>query len=228
MTFVALIPARGGSKGIPRKNLRELVGRPLIAYSIDAALESGAMDSVWVSTDDDEIAQVAERCGARILRRAPELATDDAPAFAVVVDALDRIPGADRIAYLQPTSPLRTGRHLREAVEKFEKGCYSALVSVSAVPHSFSLQKQLIVEGDYLKPLVPGEASVQNRQSVPRTFARNGPAILLTMRPTIGTGSLYGDHVGYYLMEQTDSVDIDEPMDFAVADCLMRAREGHK
>ena len=105
---LALIPARGGSKGIPRKNIRLIAGKPLIAWTIEAALRSSLLDAVMVTTDDPEIAEVASRAGAQVpFLRPAALAQDDTPGIAPVLHALDMLPGYDAVLLLQPTSPLR-------------------------------------------------------------------------------------------------------------------------
>src|SRR5437867_3952753 len=117
--FVAIVPARGSSRGIPRKNVKDLLGRPLLAWTVDAARESGVCDRIVVSTDDEEIAAVARGCGAEtpFLRQA-ELARDKTPTAPVVKDALERLHDRfDYVLVLEPTSPTRRPHHVREAAE---------------------------------------------------------------------------------------------------------------
>jgi N-acylneuraminate cytidylyltransferase len=117
---LAIIPARGGSKGIPRKNIKDFCGKPLIAWSIDAALEAKHIDEVYLSTEDDEIAEIAKKHGAKISKRPAELATDSATTKAVLIDFVNRYE-CDRLVVLQPTSPIRINGLIDKAIERFEE-----------------------------------------------------------------------------------------------------------
>jgi len=133
--ILGLIPARGGSKGVPRKNIRELAGIPLIAHSIQAARDATAIDSVVVSTDDEEIAEVADSHGARVpFMRPSELAMDKAPTAPVITHALETLHDAgeehDAFVLLQPTSPLRTVTHIDEAYSLYEESDADPVISV--------------------------------------------------------------------------------------------------
>src|ERR687888_2652879 len=131
---LALIPARGGSKGIPRKNLATLAGRPLLAWTIDAALGSRAVTRTVVSTEDDEIAEAARSLGAEVLTRPPELADDDTPMQPVIAHALGELGAPDVLVLLQPTSPLRRAEHVDEAVELLVATGADSLLSVVEGP----------------------------------------------------------------------------------------------
>lgn len=229
MNAVALIPARGGSKGIPRKNLTLLGGRPLIAWTIESALASGVFDRLIVSTDDPEIAEVARREGADVpFLRPAEFSGDVAPAIGVIRHALEAlglglVDSSSIVAYLQPTSPFRTAAQLREAAALFEDHRPDTLVSVQRVPHN-------MVPGVQMAPVGAGHplwlespaGQVLRRQEKAVTFARNGPAILIvSVRDVLEHGRLYGKRVLGYEMDRLSSLDIDDPLDLDMARALV-------
>jgi CMP-N-acetylneuraminic acid synthetase len=227
--MLGIVPARGGSKGIPRKNLALLDGRPLIAWTIKSALESGSFERVIVSTDDPEIAEVAQQEGADVpFLRPAEFSGDVAPAIGVIRHALDAlglvIQTASRgVAYLQPTSPFRTADQLREAVALFEEYTPDTLVSVQRVPHS-------MVPGAQMKPstessplwLESPAGQELRRQEKATLYARNGPAILIvSARDVLEHGRLYGERVLGYEMDRLSSLDIDDPLDLEMVRALV-------
>jgi hypothetical protein len=224
MSIVAVIPARGGSKGIPRKNLVRIAGRPLIAYAIEAARNAASVDRVLISTDDSEIADVARELGAEVpFLRPPELADDTAPMLGVLRHALAWLESqgvaVEALVLLQPTSPLRTGRHVEEAVALFRSAPASTVVSVVEVPHQFnpvSVMK-LSAQGT-LAPFLGDQAVVTRRQDKPSAYARNGPAVLISHPDTLRSGQLYGASCLPYLMSEEDSLDIDTPQDLPLAE----------
>jgi CMP-N,N'-diacetyllegionaminic acid synthase len=219
MHVVGLIPARGGSKGIPRKNLAPLGGRPLIAWTIDAALGSAAVSDVVVTTDDPEIAGVAVETGVRVLDRPEELAQDETPMLQVVEHALSE-QDCDVLVLLQPTSPLRGAIHIDESVELLRTSGAEAVLSVVEVPHRFGLASLMAIDGDRIIPVQPGPATRQVKQKV---YARNGPAILALRTDRIGH-DLYAGDLRPYVMDARDSVDVDEPFDLELAEFLLSRR----
>ena len=225
MEVLGLIPARGGSRGIPRKNLAELAGRPLLAWTCTAALESTMLTRCVVSTDDPEIAEAARAEGVEVpFMRPAALAGDETPMHAVVLHALEAV-GADVVVLLQPTSPLRTARHVDEAVRLLLDGDADSVVSVVRVPHNF-VPSSLLAERD--GRLVPvAEAGATRRQDKEVVFARNGPAVLATRAPVIRDGSLYGDACAGYEMDVADSVDVDTAFELELAGWLLDRREAH-
>jgi CMP-N-acetylneuraminic acid synthetase len=216
MAVVGLVPARGGSRAIPRKNLALLGGRPLIAWTIDAARAATRLDRVVVSTDSGEIAAVAGRLGAEVLERPAALAADATPMRDVV--ALD---GPEVVVLLQPTSPLRTASHVDAAVELLEASGADCVVSVVEVPHRYRPGSLMALEGERLVPV--DATPYATRQEKPVLYARNGPAVLVLRGDRIG-GDLYGGDCRPYLMEPRDSVDIDEPFDLELAEFLLSRR----
>lgn len=224
MSIVAVIPARAGSKGIPRKNLVRIVGRPLIAYAIEAAQNAASADRVLISTDDSEIADVARELGAEVpFLRPAELANDAAPMLGVMRHALAWLESqgvaVEALVLLQPTSPLRTGRHVEEAIALFRSAPASSVVSVVEVPHQFnpvSVMK-LSAQGT-LVPFLGDQIIAIRRQDKPNAYARNGPAVLISHPDTLRSGQLYGESCLPYLMSEEDSLDIDTPQDLLLAE----------
>lgn len=228
LDVVGLIPARGGSKGIPRKNLADLGGKPLIAWSIEAALAAQKLTGVLVSTDDAEIAEVARALGADVpFLRPASLANDTAPALGVVAHALAQLETAgerpEAIAYLQPTSPFRSASHIDSAVDVLLSLAADTVVSVVPVPHNMRPQSLMQVESSgLLRFAVPPEQRQFRRQEKGAApMARNGPAILLNRSAVILSGQLYGARIAPLEMDHLHSVDIDEPADLEIARRLL-------
>jgi CMP-N,N'-diacetyllegionaminic acid synthase len=215
---VALIPARGGSKGIPRKNLAPLAGRPLLAWTIDAALGSRAVTRTVVSTEDDEIAAAARELGAEVLARPPELAADETPMQPVIVHALDELEAPEVLVLLQPTSPLRRAEHVDEAVDLLLATGADSVVSVVEVPHRYRPGSLMALDGDRLVRLADDHAAT--RQEKPLVYARNGPAVL-ALRPGRIGADLYGGDCRPYVMGPRESLDVDEPFDLELAELLL-------
>lgn len=226
--ILAIIPARGGSKGIPRKNLAELGGRPLIAWTIAAARTSLGLNRIIVSTDDADIAAIAKEYGAEApFLRPADIAGDTASAHDVIRHALDYFNAAqeqyDAVAYLQPTSPFRRGDQISEALALFSQLSPDTLVSVVPVSHNMgpgSLMRR--VGNDKALFLEPPEGQTFRRQEKEVLFARNGPAILIvSATDVLIKNKLYGERIAGYTMDHLSSLDIDEPLDLEIARCLL-------
>lgn len=226
--ILAIIPARGGSKGIPRKNIRLLCGKPLIAYTIEAALSSKYIDRVVVSTEDKEIAQIAEGYGAEVVPRPLQLAKDDTPSPLVFQHAIKYLEEVENffpaiIVILQPTSPLRTVDDIDEAMDKFLHTDCDSVVSLCEVeypPHwMYTLEK------DRLKPVIEGGEKVTQRQDAPKVYRLNG-AVYVTHRNIImEQNRVVGGHMRAYIMPVETSIDIDTEIDLKFAELLMRERK---
>lgn len=229
MRLLAVIPARGGSKGIARKNVREVAGRPLIVWTIEAARAAGCLGRIVVSTDDEEIAQISRDAGAEIVVRPQSLSGDDTPTLPVLKHAAECLAAdgflAEAVVTLQPTSPLRRPRHIIEAVELFlADPSADSLVSVIDVPHIF--HPQSIMRRDahgYLMPYLPAEPVPTRRQDKPQVFARNGAAVYITRAARLGDYVFGGRLIGYRMAAE-DSLDIDTLDDLAEADRILRQR----
>ncbi len=214
---LALIPARGGSKGIPRKNLAPVAGRPLIAWTIDAAQEAASIDRIVVSTDDAEIGGVARSLGAEVLDRPAELAGDETPMLDVLVHAA-RALQADALVLLQATSPLRRADDIDAAVSLFDDSGADCVVSVVGVPHAYRPGKLVALDGD--RVVASGDAPLH--RGGPPAYARNGPAVLVVRTAGLARRGLYGGDVRAYVMSADRSLDVDTPDDLRLADVLLR------
>jgi CMP-N-acetylneuraminic acid synthetase len=225
MRFVGLIPARGGSKGIPGKNLAPCAGKPLLAWTCDAARGSRKLARTLLSTDSEEIAAAGRGLGVDVpFLRPAELAQDDTPAFPVMRHALDWLENMgespDALVLLQPTSPLRRSRHIDEAATLFEMGGVDTVVSVTEVPHRFHPSSVMRETNGTLVPYEGGE-TVTRRQDQAPLVARNGPAVLIVSRATLRSGRVYGPRTAGYRMSPYESLDVDAPEDLRLAALLL-------
>lgn len=228
MTIIAVIPARGGSKGIPRKNLALINQRPLIFYAIDAALQAHSIDRTWVSTDDTEIAEVSRISGAEVpFMRPANLADDAAPMLGVLRHALkwheDNVGPLEAVVLLQPTSPLRQAQHIDEAVALFRSSGASSVVSVMEVPHQFNPSSVMLLREGVLRPFVEDGRLITRRQDKPCVFARNGPAVLVCHPDTLKASELYGPRCVPYVMSASVSIDIDTQDDLREVERAMQS-----
>lgn len=229
MAIIGLIPARGGSKGIPGKNLALCGGRPLLAHTAVAALNAKSLDRVILSTDDPAIANVGKEWGLDVpFVRPAELASDTASSLSVMVHALKWAQSGgthvEAIVLLQPTSPLRGARQIDEAVALLLDSGADTVVSVVEVPHRFHPQSLMRIEKDALHPLIEGGDFVLRRQDLPTLYARNGPAILVIRPAQIATGHFYSGNTVPYVMPSIDSLDVDTPEDLELADAIISHR----
>ncbi len=221
----ALLPARGGSKGILQKNIAPLLDQPLVAYSIQAAQASGVIDDIYVSSDDDQILSVAHYYKAERLKRDPHLARDDSPTDPVIAEFIHRVKPAakDIIVLLQPTSPLRTGEHIREALAEFNDfpTCHS-LISVYEISNKF--MKAYVGGGEFLHPLAGEHTSYTRRQDLPSLYMPNGAIYIFKVDDFLREEKIPRTHIIPYLMSDDDSLDIDTPDDLAIAAQRLRER----
>lgn len=210
---LAVIPARGGSKGVPGKNIREVGGKPLIAWSIDAARSSRFVDRVILSSDDADIIRVAKAHGCEVpFVREARLAQDDTPTMEVVLDALERCPGYDWVLLLQPTSPLRAAVDIDRAVERCLQHDAPACVSVYRAQESpywmFTLRTD-----DQLQPLLP-EAQPTRRQALPPVYSLNGAIYLARSEWLRQHKNFISQGTVAYEMPVQRSIDLDTESDF--------------
>jgi CMP-N-acetylneuraminic acid synthetase len=221
MKILGVIPARGGSKGIPLKNIRPLAGKPLLQYTLEAALNS-VLDRVLVSTDHPAIAEIARQNGAEVVTRPPELAADDTPTLPVIRHAFEQ-SGAqyDAVMTLQPTSPFRTGAHINAAIALFQQHPEAdALVSVMALPHTFHPVSAMWLRDGYLEPWMNDAPRLLRRQDKPALWARNGAAIYITRSERLDSYVFGGKLLGFE-MRKTESIDLDDLEDWTMAEALM-------
>ena len=232
MNILAIVPARGGSKGIPGKNMVDLNGKPLMQYTFDAAKESKYIDRILLSTDDEKFAEFGRSQGIEVEMRPEELATDTAVMKDVINYHLDRLAEKgytpDIFILLQPTSPLRTAQHIDDALKLLiEDETADAIVSVMDMPHQYLPMKIMKMDDSgALKFYQEDGEKYTTRQALPHLYARNGAAIYAVYTDVYRkTGSLYGTRCLPYVMEEEDSVDIDKPFDLFLAECILKSRQ---
>jgi CMP-N,N'-diacetyllegionaminic acid synthase len=217
MKTLGVIPARCGSKGIPKKNMKILNGKPLVTYTIEAAIASN-LDRVVVTTDCNEIAEISKICGAEVVMRSDDLSKDTTPTLPVIQDAIEKLQfECKAVVTLQPTSPLRTYKHINEALDLFKKNNDAdSLVSVVAVPHNFMPEKLMRLNGNY----VSGSSEIKRRQEMSVAYARNGAAIYITKITNIDK-YIFGGLVIPFHMSKINSFDIDDIEDWKIVEKVM-------
>ena len=225
----ALIPARGGSIGIKKKNLALLNGRPLVWYTLMAAQTSPVVDAVWLSSDNEEILQVGRDAGVRLIRRPGELASDHASAVGVVEHFLSTLPDHvvwedPVVLYLQPTSPLRTARHISEAIDLMQSNAVPSVISVVEQEHSPFKCFKLDGQGR-LQSLFDEKLSNVRRQDLPTTYLPNGAIYAFLVSEFKARGGFPSNGGVPYIMSERDSVDVDSPDDLARVSELMGATD---
>lgn len=233
LRVLGLIPARGGSKSIPYKNIIPLHGKPLIAWTIEAARESH-LERLVLSSDDPTIIQVAKEVGGVEIPfvRPTDLATDTTPGIDVVIHAVewllkheDYYP--DAVMLLQPTSPLRRTKHINEAIELFIAQDADSLVSVVKAPHNMIPESLMRLNSNgWLKPVVPYDERQNIRQNKPVYYARNGAAIYMVSTDLLlKKRTMYGERLVGYEMSRKDSVDIDDEFDIQLCEIFLKVAE---
>jgi CMP-N-acetylneuraminic acid synthetase len=229
---LGLVPAREGSKGVPGKNIRPLGGRPLLAYTADAARSSGVIERLVLSTDSEAIAAVGRAAGIDVpFLRPRELAADDTPMIAVVEHALQALAAdgcvPEIVVLLQPTSPLRRAEHVRTAVELLRESGADSVVSVAALPRHVSPDYVMRIEDGrllpFLPPFLPDGTRVTRRQDARPAYSRDGTVYAFWRRTLERSGSIYGDDVRPLLIAETDSLSIDTETDWEEAERLVAA-----
>lgn len=221
---LAIIPARGGSKGLPGKNIRPLAGKPLIAWTIEAAKSSEYIDKIIVSSDSQEICQIAEQHGAEVpFIRPAELATDHAKGTDVILHAVDWLEQNDEyfdlILVLQPTSPLRTTSDIDGALAHYAETGAKSVVSVCKTDHHPWWSNTLPANGEMID-FIPAKAQ-KNRQELPEYYRLNG-AIYLSERSYLNSPSASsGIGTFAYIMDTDQSIDIDSLLDLKLAELLI-------
>lgn len=224
LRVLGLVPARGGSRGVPRKNVRPLAGRPLLQWTTDAALAAASLARVVVSTEDAEVAALAVACGAEVpFARPAALAGDDTPMLAVVrhaVAALERLDDRyDAVCLLQPTCPMRRAADIDACVAALAAGTADAVVTVRRVPHTYHPAWTFArgADGMLTPSLGPGHAPTPRRQDLPAAYHRDG-AVYVTRRAALaGPGGLYGARTLGVELPGPPGVNIDDPADWAEA-----------
>ncbi|WP_077651685.1 cytidylyltransferase domain-containing protein [Salinivibrio kushneri] len=218
MKSIAIIPARSGSKGIPGKNHKMLHGKPLVAYTLEAAICSD-VDDILVTTDCDIVTEIATSYGVGVVRRPSELAGDSSSTLSALQHALEQTSDHyDAVVTLQPTSPLREADDINRSLELFfSTPGADSLVSVVEVPHNFHPQKIMRYNGQFLV----GDNDVVRRQEIDPLYARNGAAIYITKYERI-QDFVFGGNVIPFFMNKLKSLDIDDAEDWELASLLLK------
>jgi len=229
---LALIPARGGSKGIPGKNIRRLAGKPLLQYTVEAAQAAHSLGRIALSTDSPEIAALGRALGVETpFLRPTELAQDATPTLPVILHALDWLAteagyAPEVLVLLQPTAPLRTAQHIDEAVRLLIQSEADAVVSVCAVPGHFHPDWQLSITDGELRRLDGGPLAglPTRRQALGATYWRNGAIYAMRCAALRATHSLFGSRCLPYVMPSEFSLNLDSEAEWQAAEAWLEAQ----
>jgi CMP-N,N'-diacetyllegionaminic acid synthase len=227
MKALGIIPARGGSKGVPHKNIRMLCGKPLLQYTAEAALAAKSLARVILSTEDKEIAEVGRRCGLEVpFLRPMDLAQDGTPTLPVIQHAVRWVEKQgdryDVICLLQPTNPLRRPADIDACLAILEQGDLDSVVSVLQVPHECNPHWVYLQSEDGLLRLSTGELTpISRRQDLPVAFRRDGSVYVTRRDVLLEKDSLYGERIAGYAMDPSRHINIDGPQDWQLAETLL-------
>lgn len=220
MTVLGVIPARGGSKGIARKNIVPMAGRPLLAYTIDTARAADSLDRFVVSTDDAEIAEVARQHGAGVVDRPRELATDEARTEPVLLHAADTLAAqgfeAEIVVTLEPTSPLRTPALVDRCVSRYREGGCDAVLTV--VPNHAIVGR---LHGERFEPFI--DDAPRRRQEREPLYEESSTVYVTGVKALRETGHLYGTDAVAVVVDPQEAVDIDSELDLRIVEALLHA-----
>lgn len=228
MRNIAIIPARSGSKGLKDKNIKELNGKPLLAYSVEAALQSGEFDTVHVSTDSEIYAEIARDYGADVpFLRSAEMSSDTASTWDAVKFVLKEYEKMgkqfDTITVLQPTSPLRTAEDISGAYRFFEEKDANMVSSVCEMDHS-PLWSNTLPEDLSMSDFEDEKLAFLPRQSLPTYYRENGAVYIVKVPHLFSETNIYKKKSYAYIMDASHSIDIDTALDFMIAETIMKAR----
>lgn len=221
-TYLAIIPARGGSKRLPRKNVLDLAGKPLIAWSIEAGLRSKYIDKVIVTSDDEEILDISKRFRANIIKRPDELASDMAITFDAIKHTIESVQKKyDYIVLLQATSPLRDEKHIDEAIELLEQKNADAIVSVCEMDHS-PLWSNKLDDNLSMDNFLKDEVLNKRSQDLEKFYRLNGAIYICKREKLLEEKSFFlKQNIFAYKMDRKSSIDIDEAIDFEIVKVMM-------
>jgi CMP-N,N'-diacetyllegionaminic acid synthase len=227
MKILAIIPARGGSKSVPMKNIKILGGKPLLAYTVDAAKHSKLLFKTIVSTDDLAISQVAKSLNVEVpFLRPSHLAQDNTPTIDVVVDVLKWYENQDvffdAVCLLQPTTPFRSIDFIDLAIQKFIYNDTDSLISVLPVPHEYNPHWCFEANENNILNIATGEKNIiSRRQDLPKTYHRDGSIYLTKTTVILNQSSFYGNSISYIESDALNYVNIDTPTDWEKAENLL-------
>jgi CMP-N,N'-diacetyllegionaminic acid synthase len=216
-TYLAITPARGGSKRLPRKNVLDLNGKPLIAYSIEAGLKSKYIDKVIVTSDDDEILTISKAYGADIIQRPDAFASDTATTFDAIKHTIENTEKYDYLVLLQPTSPLRTYNNIDEAIELLEAKNANSVVSVCEMDHS-PLWSNTLDDSLSMNRFLKDEVLNRRSQDLEKYYRINGAIYIFKIDKLLKEKGFFFKKKSFaYKMDRAISIDIDEEIDFKIA-----------
>jgi len=220
-SILAIIPARGGSKGVKRKNIRDLAGKPLIAWTIDEAKKSKYIDKLILSSEDDEIISIAKKYGCEVpFVRPKNLAEDDTPGIETVLHAIEMVDNYQYIVLLQPTSPLRTVDDIDGCIEYCITRQANACVTICEANHSPYWMYNL-GEDKKMLPILQEKENFYRRQALPTVYQLNGAVYIAEKNYLIEKKNFVTDETIGYVMPQNRSVDIDNEMDFKFVENIL-------
>jgi CMP-N-acetylneuraminic acid synthetase len=228
MRVLGIVTARGGSKGIPRKNRRHLAGKPLLQYTAEAALAAARLARVVLSTEDAEIAELGRRCGLDVpFLRPEELARDETPTLPVVQHAVRELEEVgefyDAVCLLQPTTPFRRPEHIDGCIDLLEQHDADTVITVLLVPPKYNPHWVYFQDDTGALRLSTGEAvPIPRRQDLPRAYHREGSVYVTRRDVVIAQNSLYGNRVLGYVLEGEESVNIDSMADWERAEQILQ------
>lgn len=221
-SFLAIIPARGGSKRLPRKNALNLCGKPLIAYSIEAGLKSKYISKVIVTSDDEEILNIAKEYKSNTIKRPDALASDTSTTFDALKHTLENTHEYDYVVLLQPTSPLRNEKHINEAIELLEEKNADAIISVCEMEHSI-LWANTLPDDSSMSGFLRDEVKNIRSQDLEKYYRLNGAIyICKTEKFLENKGFFLKENIYAYKMDKKDSIDIDEEIDFKLVQVILK------
>ena len=220
-TFLGIIPARAGSKRLPKKNILHLANKPLIAWSIEAGLKSKYIDDVIVTSDGDEILDIAKKYGSKTIKRPDELASDEATSFDAIKHTIDNLEKYDYVVLLQPTSPLRTEQHINKAIELLEEKNANAVVSVCEMEHS-PLWSNTLPQDRNMNNFLRDKVLDKRSQDLEKYYKLNGAIYICQTDKLLDNQNFFlKDSIFAYVMDRESSIDIDEEIDFKFAKIIM-------
>jgi len=227
---IAIIPARIGSKGVPKKNIKNLGGKPIIYYTINAAQLSNVFDDIFISTDSQEIVDTASQYNIKVpILRPKALASDKTPMLDVIqhvieyYTSINKIP--DRITLLQPTCPFRTAQDIIDATNVFLGDELDSLISVKIVPDQYNPNWVYKTDSNGILTLFSGDDQpIARRQDLPATYIREGSIYIFKTTTVMNYNNIYGKKIGFYEIKR-DTVNIDTPQDFIKAETLLKINQ---
>jgi len=224
-TFLAIIPARGGSKRLPNKNILPLAGKPMLLWTIESAMQSKYLDEIILSTESDDIIKVVENYKIKTIKRPLELASDTAKTVDVVNHVIENIDKEyDFIVLLQPTSPLRTSNHIDEAIEQLIKLNADAIISVTEVDHS-PLWCNILPKSLSMENFISEDIKHKRSQDLPKFYRLNGAIYICKTKKFIEEDTFFlQENVYAYIMDKKSSIDIDEELDFKLAEIILKEK----